>query len=360
MLSPNKDDAVQELAYIRRFIATQHPASLTLHVHHNLRPEIVSLLQSSDIRKFQLYSSVLGFQPGIRRHPEHHFETGLWHSLTSFTAQSPCMFTAVGQRIIRAIAQGDSINHLCLSHTTIANRTWVDLLSKLTVPKLSRFEIEGRVTLKSLGAFLSRHNSVEDLRIGSSIRTPNRCVETLSLPILSCLHAPGRSALPFLRGSRVIRELDIAFDDDSSKSAHAFREFLKRLPETQVTHINLDVGPQSLLVLSEDHVSSDLRNIVYLGISLHSIEFPTPSLMNFRSKLATLPILKSLNFSEFFKTPNDEPLLRRDQRRQGHEEYLVTLYRHRRESGFDGLRLSYYSQMETLGCDEEGKILTSM
>lgn len=146
-LSREKDRAVQELSFIRRFIKTQRPSSFTVYVHQNLRPEIVSLLQDTEVRRFRLCSAAaLGFQPGVRKHPQRHFESGVWNHLTSFSAQSPCMFTALGQRIILAITQGGSIEELRLTDTTISGKAWNSLLSKLTVPKLSVFEVEGHLT----------------------------------------------------------------------------------------------------------------------------------------------------------------------------------------------------------------------
>lgn len=273
-LSREKDRAVQELSFIRRFIKTQRPSSFTVYVHQNLRPEIVSLLQDTEVRRFRLCSAAaLGFQPGVRKHPQRHFESGVWNHLTSFSAQSPCMFTALGQRIILAITQGGSIEELRLTDTTISGKAWNSLLSKLTVPKLSVFEVEGRVTLKALWDFLSRHRTVKELKIGDPIRTPIQSIDSFSLPSLTRLRAPGSSALPFLRGSRAIKDLGVVFEGGSSTS-RSFREFLKYLPETGVSDVNLDVDSQSVLVLEEDCIERCFRRVECLSLNLGRAEFP--------------------------------------------------------------------------------------
>ncbi|KAK7676515.1 hypothetical protein QCA50_020533 [Cerrena zonata] len=305
-LSGRKDIAVQELSLIRRFIEKYHPPCLTIYVKHNLRPEVLTLLQHRTLRTLRLCSP-LGFRPGYRKHPKQHMGIGLWDHVVNFNASSPCLFTPVGKRFLCAIACGQSIQELHLSNHSMSPLAWAALLPQIIAPKLRVFEVDGRVSLKCLGAFLVNHIDIHTLKIGN-ICIPTRLGKAITLPALTDLHAPVSAALPLLRGSRNINTLELLMD----AFAHPkhFREALRCLSELPVVDLSLDFTAELVGILNEPNVPGYLQSITNISLYLNSVAFSDSMLTAVHDCFVGSPALTILNIAEFFKTPGEpHPIL---------------------------------------------------
>ena len=190
-LSSERDMAVSELESIGRFTSLHPIESLTLYIRGNYLSEIVPLLsQNCRCPDLSLVGDIIYQEETKFR--RRRFKDQSWDHLVSLSASSPILFNSYGRQIALNMMSSQHLQELRLDDKSLSPRGWALLLSRVSIPNLTVFDIDGRVSLDSICSFLARHIGVQELTLGSSILSRSYQSNVVVLPNLSSLHAPAQ------------------------------------------------------------------------------------------------------------------------------------------------------------------------
>ena len=258
-LSDIRDEAVLELNFIGRFLRIQPLERLALQVRHDYLSDVASfLVQHQVCSKLSLRGSY-----GPRRPRQ--FLARSWSHLTSLLVCSPVMFGHHGRRLILSMCQSRTLRELALVDPSTSGRAWSSLLSRLSILNLRSFEINGRVSLKTVISFLDRHPVVASLTIGSFVKCHRWRPLAFALVELNTLTAPARLALPFLRVCPTLSFLDLKpdFSRGEPPALQDFNNIVLSLPGTGLRTLILDINEECMTALDAAYIPICLRQLTH-------------------------------------------------------------------------------------------------